>query len=241
MRAGEKCGPAAASRRGPVQKYLGCPRCGRPGAGERGKEPGVKRKRRKNNRGGGGEKRRAGGGKQEREREKSAREDELKLAEREKDAREGPLAKQRVEEGARVWQCARETRVKRPKRRRREEEGRKRHSLRGKRERRRERTRKEDGRWSGTGRRREDEKETEHAGKRGRGHRQSSARQNASLLYERNGRRNPPTEAASDDVVLTTPYARLVPTLAALLARRAGRVYRRADSPTSPSALRSGG
>jgi len=50
---------------------------------------------------------------------------------------------------------------------------------------------------------------------------QSSARQNASLLYERNGRRNPPTKRpASDDVVLTTPSFALVPTRRfALLAR----------------------
>lgn len=56
---------------------------------------------------------------------------------------------------------------------------------------------------------------------RGKGKHRSSARQNVSLLYERNGRRNPPTKRpASDDVVLTTPsFARTYSPLRARLAR----------------------
>lgn len=52
-------------------------------------------------------------------------------------------------------------------------------------------------------RRRENERRGEK--ERGEGEHRNSARQNVSLLYERNGRRNPPTKRpASDDVVLTT-------------------------------------
>lgn len=77
-------------------------------------------------------------------------------------------------------------------------------------------------------RRRENEKKGRRERKRegggGRtkeeGEHQSSARQNVSLLYERNGRRNSPTKRpASDDVVLTTPSFAHTYSLFALLAR----------------------
>lgn len=84
---------------------------------------------------------------------------------------------------------------------------------------------------------------------RGEGEHCSSARQNASLLYERNGRRNPPTKRpASDDVVLTTPsFARTYSPLRAACSTfsRTGRVYRPRIAGvahrSAPEDLRAGG
>jgi len=80
-RVGEKCGPVAASRRGPVQKYLGCPRCGRPGRGGEGQGAQSEKKETEETTGG---KERAAGPKERRGEPGRKR---AKLAEREKDAR----------------------------------------------------------------------------------------------------------------------------------------------------------
>lgn len=74
------------------------------------------------------------------------------------------------------------------------------------------------------------ENERKREKERREGEHRSSARQNVSLLYERNGRRNPPTKRpASDDVVLTTPsFARTYSPLRAARSTfsRTGCVYR---------------